>query len=248
MPKFKLFAGKKGAQDRARNNQFVKIARQIFVAVRNGGPDPNANFKLKSLLATARSINMPNENVERAIKKATGDIEGVEYEEVRYEGYGPGGVAVLVQCLTDNRNRSAAEVRAIFNKRGGSLGEPNCVAWMFDEKGVLTLSKEEKEIDEESLMMAALEAGAEDVLDNGDSFEVITDPADLEKVKNGVEEAGYEIETAEVQMIPKTTVKIAGENAAQMLKMMEAFEENDDVQHVYVNFEIDEDEMQKLQS
>jgi YebC/PmpR family DNA-binding regulatory protein len=247
MPKFKNFAARKGVLDRAKNNQMVKIARQIIVAVRNGGPDPNANFKLKTLIAKGRQINMPIDNIERAIKKGSGQIEAEQYEEIRYEGYGPGGVAILVYALTDNRNRTGAEVRAIFNKRNGSLGEPNCVAWMFDEKGVLTIDRTESDLGEDTVMMAALEAGAEDVQVSDDEFEILTAPADFEAVKTALEEQGFTFTNAEVQMVPKNTVKVTGDDAKNMLRMLEAFEENDDVQNVYTNMEIDDEEMEALQ-
>ncbi|MFD2172108.1 YebC/PmpR family DNA-binding transcriptional regulator [Tumebacillus lipolyticus] len=247
MPKFKNFAARKGVQDRAKNNQMVKIARQIIVAARNGGPDPNANFKLKGLIAKGRAINMPIDNIERAIKKGSGQLEGESYEEIRYEGYGPGGVAVLVHCLTDNRNRTGAEVRAAFNKRGGSLGEPNCVAWMFDEKGVLTLDRTESDLEEDAVMMAALEAGAEDMVVSEEEFEILTAPSDFESVKSALEEQGFSFVNADVQMVPKNTVNVAGDDAKNMLKLLEVFEDNDDVQNVSTNMEIDDAEMELLQ-
>jgi YebC/PmpR family DNA-binding regulatory protein len=247
MPKFKNFAGRKGIQDRQKNNMIVKLARQIIVAVRSGGPEPNANFKLKSLITKARQINMPMDNIERAIKKGAGETEGEEYVEIRYEGYGPGGVAVLVQCLTDNRNRTGAEVRATFNKRKGNMGEPGCVSWMFDEKGVLIIDRSESDLDEDTVMMTALEAGAEDVVVSEDEFEILTAPSEFETVKTALDAEGFVFSSAEVQMVPQNTVKISGDDAKNMLRMMETFEENDDVQNVYVNFEIDDEEMESLQ-
>ncbi|ASS76684.1 YebC/PmpR family DNA-binding transcriptional regulator [Tumebacillus algifaecis] len=246
MPKFKNFAARKGVADRAKNNQMVKIGRQIMVAARNGGADPNGNFKLKSLIAKGRAINMPIDNIERAIKKGAGLLEGEAFEEIRYEGYGPGGVAVLVHCLTDNRNRTGAEVRAAFNKRGGSLGEPNCVAWMFDEKGVLTIDRTESDLDEDTVMMAALEAGAEDVVISEEEFEILTAPSDFEAVKTALDEQGFTFSNADVQMVPKNTVDVAGDDAKNMLKLLEVFEENDDVQNVSTNMEIDDAEMERL--
>jgi YebC/PmpR family DNA-binding regulatory protein len=246
MPKFKLFANKKGVADQKRNNQYVKFARQIYVEAKKGGPDPNANLKLKAIIANARAINMPLENIERAIKKATDTGNADNYEEIRYEGYGPGGVAVIVECLSDNRNRTAADVRAIFNKRGGNLGETGSVSFMFDKKGVIIIDREKYNVDEDTILMQALEAGAEDVVINEDSFEVLTHPHELDQVKGGLEAEGYSFENASVQWIPQNTVKISGDDAAKMLKMMEAFEENDDVQNVYANFEIDDEEMEKL--
>ncbi|PWK05403.1 YebC/PmpR family DNA-binding transcriptional regulator [Tumebacillus permanentifrigoris] len=248
MPKFKNFAARKGVQDAARNNQMVKIGRQIMAEVRATGiSDPNHNFKLKQLVVKARAINMPVDNIERAIKKGAGDLEGEEYVEIRYEGYGPGGVAVLVHCLTDNRNRSGAEVRATFNKRKGNMGEPNCVAWMFEEKGVLTIDRAETDADEDTVMMTALDAGAEDLIASEDEFEIQTQPSDFEAVKTALEEAGYTISNAEVAMVPKNTVKVTGDDAKNMIKMIETFEDNDDVQHVYTNMEIDEEELAALQ-
>jgi len=246
MPKFKLFANKKGAADQKRNNQYVKFARQIYVEAKKGGPDPNANLKLKAIIANARAINMPLENIERAIKKATDTGNADNYEEIRYEGYGPGGVAVIVECLSDNRNRTAADVRAIFNKRGGNMGETGSVSFMFDKKGVITIDREAFPVDEDTMLMHALEAGAEDVVIHEDSFEVLTHPHELEQVKNGLEAEGYRFENASVQWIPQNTVKITGEDAVKMLKMMDAFEENDDVQNVYANFEIDDEEMERI--
>ncbi|NGQ96310.1 YebC/PmpR family DNA-binding transcriptional regulator [Brevibacillus sp. SYP-B805] len=246
MPKFKLFANKKGIADQKRNNQYVKFARQIYVEAKKGGPDPNANLKLKAIIANARAIQMPMENIERAIKKATDTGNADNYEEIRYEGYGPGGVAVIVECLTDNRNRTAADVRAIFNKRGGNLGETGSVSFMFDRKGVIVIDRETHAVDEDTILMHALEAGAEDVVVEEDTYEILTHPHELDQVKAALEKEGYTFSNAQVQWLPQTTTKISGEDAAKMLKMMEAFEENDDVQNVYANYEIDDDEMEKL--
>jgi YebC/PmpR family DNA-binding regulatory protein len=246
MPKFKNIAAKKGKLDQAKNNMFVKLAREIYMEARRGGPNPEANFKLKTAIANARQINMPNENIERAIKKATGGLDNVDYEEIIYEGYGPGGVAIMVKCLTDNRNRTAADVRAIFNKRGGNMGESGCVSYMFDQKGVLTLSREELELDEDSLMMQVIEAGAEDLVTNEDNYEIITHPHEFEAVKNALEKEGFTFESAAIRWIPQNYVKVEGENAEKLMKMMDAFDDNDDVQDVYANFEIDDEEMNKL--
>ncbi|UFJ42292.1 YebC/PmpR family DNA-binding transcriptional regulator [Brevibacillus humidisoli] len=246
MPKFKLFANKKGIADQKKNNQFVKFARQIYVEAKKGGPDPNANLKLKAIIANARAINMPMDNIERAIKKATDAGNADNYEEIRYEGYGPGGVAIIVECLSDNRNRTAADVRAIFNKRGGNLGETGSVSFMFDHKGVIVIDREEFDVDEDTIMMQALEAGAEDIVVEEDSYQVLTHPYELDSVKSGLEAEGYHFANASLQWIPQNTVKITGEDAANVLKMMDAFEENDDVQNVYANFEIDDEEMEML--
>lgn len=241
MPKFKNFAAKKGKLDQAKNNMFVKLAREIYMEARKGGPNPEGNFKLKTAITNARQINMPNDNIERAIKKATGGGEGVEYEEIIYEGYGPGGVAIMVKCLTDNRNRTAADVRAIFNKRGGNMGESGCVSYMFDQKGVLTIERDEDtELDEDTVMMEALEAGAEDVAVNEDSYEILTHPHEFEAVKTALEGQGYTFDSAAIRWVPQNYVKVEGDNADKLEKMMEAFDDNDDVQDVYANFETDE--------
>lgn len=241
MPKYKLFAERKGKLDQARNNLYVKLAREIYMHARRGGPNPEANPALKAAIANARAMQMPVENIERAIRKATGaDRDNVEYEEIIYEGYGPGGVAIMVRCLTDNRNRTAADVRAIFNKRGGHLGETGCVSYLFDHKGLLVIPREDGKPDEDTVLMQALEAGAEDVIVNEDSFEVVTTPADFERVKAALEAAGFAFSSAGVRWLPKTTVKVDGEQAEQLMKMLDAFDDNDDVQDVYHNFELPE--------
>jgi YebC/PmpR family DNA-binding regulatory protein len=241
MPKFKNIAAKKGKLDQAKNNMFVKLAREIYMEARRGGANPESNFKLKTAIANARQINMPNENIERALRKAAGDVDNVDYEEIIYEGYGPGGVAIMVRCLTDNRNRTAADVRAIFNKRGGNMGESGCVSYMFDQKGVLVIDREESELDEDTVMLEALEAGAEDLVVSEDSFEILTDPQSFESVKTALEGKGYSFESASIRWVPQNYVKVEGENAEKLMKMMEAFEDNDDVQDVYANFETDDD-------
>jgi DNA-binding regulatory protein, YebC/PmpR family len=246
MPKFKLFADRKGKADQAKNNRFVKLAREIYVQARRGGPNPESNYGLRSAIASARAIQMPADNIERAIKKAAGAADGDDYEEIMYEGYGPGGVAIMVKCLTDNRNRTASDVRAIFGKRGGNLGESGCVSYMFDHKGLLVIARDEDSPDEDSFMMEALEAGAEDVVSSDESFEVLTTTEDYEAVKNKLEEAGYKFETASVRWLPQNTVAAEGENAEKLMKMMDAFEDNDDVQDVYHNFEISDDEMSRI--
>lgn len=247
MPKFKLFADRKGKADQAKNNRYVKLAREIYVQARRGGPNPEANPGLKAAIASARAIQMPSDNIERAIKKATGaNADNVDYEEMIYEGYGPGGVAIMVKCLTDNRNRTAADVRAIFSKRGGNLGETGCVSYMFDQKGLLVIPREDGEPDEDTVMMHALEAGAEDVIVSDESFEVLTAPADFEQVKAGLEQQGYSFSQAGVRWLPQNTVEVTGENAEKLMKMMDAFDDNDDVQDVYHNFEISDEEMERL--
>jgi len=244
--KFKLFKDRKGKADQAKNNQFVKLGREIYVAAKKGGPNLEANFALKTAIANARQIHMPNDNIERAIKKASGAGDGTDYEEIYYEGYGPGGVAIMVKCLTDNRNRSAADVRAIFNKRGGNMGESGCVSYMFDEKGVLVIDREDLELSEDDMMMQALEAGAEDMSVSDESFEVVTHPHEFEAVKNALEAQGLRFASAGIRWVPQNTIAVEGENAEKLIKMMDAFDDNDDVQDVFANFDISEDEMARI--
>jgi YebC/PmpR family DNA-binding regulatory protein len=245
MPKFKLFKDRKGKADQAKNNQFVKLSREIYMAARQGGPNPEANFALKTAIANARAIQVPNDNIERAIKKAVGG-DNVDYEEIYYEGYGPGGVAIMVKCLTDNRNRTAADVRSIFNKRGGNMGESGCVSYMFDQKGVLTLDKESMELDEEELIMQALEAGADDVVYSAESIDIMTQPGDFEAVKTALETQGFQFSEAGVRWVPQNVVTAEGEQAEKLVKMMEAFDDSDDVQDVFTNFEISPEEMERI--
>lgn len=245
--KFKLFKDRKGKADQAKNNKFVKLGREIYVQARKGGPNPEANFGLKTAIHNARQINMPVDNIERAIKKATGNGDNVEYDEIYYEGYGPGGVAIMVKCLTDNRNRTAADVRSIFNKRGGNMGESGCVSYMFDQKGMLVIDREKfEDLDEDTLMLQAIEAGAEDVITNEESFEVLTHPHEFEAIKGVLEGANLEFSSSEVRWIPQNTIDVEGENAEKLLRMMDAFEDNDDVQDVYTNFEISEAEIERI--
>jgi YebC/PmpR family DNA-binding regulatory protein len=244
--KWKNIQHRKGRQDAIRAKIFTKISKEIFVAVRNGGPDPNTNMRLKVALQKAKDNNVPNENVERTIKKATGDLEGITYEEITYEGYGPGGVAVMVEVLTDNRNRSAAEVRHIFSKNGGNMGESGCVSFLFNRKGQIMINKQEVTLDEDEVMMVALEAGAEDIETTEESITILTSPDELEVVRESLVSAGIPIASSEVTMVPTTTVKITGDDAVKMLKLMDMMEESDDIQNVYANFEIDDEEMEKI--
>ena len=227
---------KKGAADAKRGKIFTKLIKEITVAARMGGGDPDANPRLRHAITQAKAANMPKDNLERAIKKGTGELEGVNYEEIVYEGYGPGGVAVLVECLTDNRNRSIAEVRHIFSKAGGNVGTDGCVAWMFDKKGLITVSKEDA--DEDTLMEVALDAGAEDIKEESDSFDIITEPADFDAVKEAVDAAGIKYEIAEITMIPQNLAKVEGKEAEQMIKFMDALDDCDDVQKFYSNADI----------
>jgi YebC/PmpR family DNA-binding regulatory protein len=231
---------KKGAADARRGRVFTKLIKEITMAARMGGSgDPGANPRLRSAVLAAKSENMPKENIERAIKKGTGELEGVHYEESVYEGYGPGGVAVLVESLTDNRNRAVADIRHIFAKAGGNLGENGCVAWMFKKKGYLVIDKEG--VDEEKLMETAINAGAEDVRDDEGSFEIITAAEDFETVKEAVDAASIACETAEVTMLPQTYADLEGREAEQMVRLMEALEDCEDVQKVYTNADIAEE-------
>jgi len=235
---------KKMARDAKRGKLFTKLIREITVAARLGGGDVNANPRLRAAVAAARAASMPNENIERAIKKGTGELEGEAYEEVVYEGYGPGGVAVMLPCLTDNRNRTVAELRKIFERYGGSLGTAGCVAWMFHKKGLITVEK--SALDEDRLMEIALEAGASDISEADDFFEVVTAPEQFEAVKQAIEAHGIPIVNAEVSLQPDTTVTVTGKDAEQTLKLVEALDDHDDVQSVATNFDIPREELERL--
>ena len=231
---------KKGAADAKRGKMFTKLIKEITVAARmGGGGDQASNPRLRSAVLAAKAENMPKENIERAIKKGTGELEGVSYEEITYEGYGPGGAAVLVESLTDNKNRTVADIRHIFSKSGGNLGENGCVAWMFNKKGYITVSKENA--DEEALMEIALEAGAEDVREDDGVFEIITGTNDFESVKSAIEKASIPSLEAEITMLPQNTTNLEGKDAEKMIKLMETLEDCDDVQKVYTNADIPED-------
>lgn len=237
---------KKGKNDEAKGKIFTKISKEIFVAVRTGGgPDPDNNFRLKLIIQKAKANNMPNDNIQRSIQKAAGNSEGNAYENLIYEGYGPAGVAVLCDILTDNRNRTASEIRYIFSRNGGSLGETGCVAWMFDRKGRMLIDMEGR--DEDEMMLMALEAGADDFSSDGEEGEVITSTDALETVRNAFVAAGIEPTSAEIAMIPQNTVEITDAGQAQtMLRLIEALEDNDDVQNVYANFDIPDEIMEQL--
>ena len=235
---------KKGAADAKRGKIFTKLIKEITVAARMGGGDPDGNPRLRSAVAAAKAENMPKENIERGIKKGTGELEGVSYEEANYEGYGPGGVAVLVDCLTDNKNRTVADLKHLFERHGGNLGEPGCVAWMFEQKGLMVFEKDK--VDEEELFDLALEAGAEDVKEEDTEFEVITEPSDLESVKQAIDDAGLSYTLAEVTKIPQNTVKVEGKKAQQTLNLMQSIEDHDDESHVYANCDIPDDVMEAL--
>ncbi|MEA5060340.1 MAG: YebC/PmpR family DNA-binding transcriptional regulator [Clostridia bacterium] len=234
---------KKNKTDAARGKVFTKIGREIAIAVKEGGGDPANNSKLRDVIAKAKANNMPNDNISRSIKKAMGESGNVNYEEITYEGYGPGGTAVIVEVVTDNRNRAAAEIRHIFDKSGGSMGATGCVAWMFDKRGILVIERSAS-IDEDELMMAVLEAGAEDFVPMDDAFEVYTGPAAFSDVREALEGAGYSFLSAEISMIPQNTVD-ATENSElveKLERMLERFDDNDDVQEVFHNAAMPEEE------
>lgn len=236
--KWSTIKHKKGAADARRGRVFTRLIKEITVAARMGGGDPNANPRLRTAIAAAKTENMPKDNIERAVKKGTGELEGTTYEESSYEGYGPGGAAVLVESLTDNKNRAVAEIRHIFNRHGGNLGENGCVAWMFSKKGYISVSPEA--ITEERLMELAIEAGAEDVRQEDGVFEVITGPEDFESVKNALIENKVPLEEAEITMLPNTTINLSGREAEQMVRLMDALEGADDVQKIHTNADIDD--------
>lgn len=235
---------KKSATDAKRGKIFTKVIKELTVAARMGGGDPAANPRLRAVMLKAKEANMPADNIKRAIQKGTGELPGVSYEEISYEGYGPAGVAVLVEVLTDNKNRTVSEVRHIFTKHNGNLGENGCVAWMFQTRGLMAVDKET--VTEDRLMELALEAGAEDVKDVGESFEVTTDPSDFEDVKKQLEEAGLTMSLAEITKIPNSMVRLEGKEAEQMLKLLAALEDNDDVNAVHANFDIDDEVIERI--
>jgi len=242
--KWSTIKHKKSKEDARRGKIFTKLIKEITVAARMGGGDPNGNPRLRSAVLAAKAENMPKENIERAIKKGTGELPGVAYEEASFEGYEPGGVAVLVEILSDNRKRTVADIRHIFSKNAGTLGEAGCVSWMFDKKGLIVFEK--NEVDEERLFNLALEEGAQDVRETEKEYEVVTEPSSFERIKRKLEEAGLKPSYGEVCMIPQSTVRLTGKEAQQMLRLMEGLEDSDDVQHVYANFDIPDEEMEQL--
>jgi YebC/PmpR family DNA-binding regulatory protein len=237
--KWSTIKHKKGATDAKRGKIFSKLIKEITVAARTGGGDPAMNPRLRTAVQTAKNENMPKDNIERAIKKGTGELEGVEYEESIYEGYGPGGAAILIESLTDNKNRAVADIRHILTKTGGNLGSAGCVSYMFDKKGYLVIEK--AAADEDVVMETALDAGAEDMREDGDNYEIITDPQDFETVKAAVDAALIPCIDAEITMLPQTTANLQGKEAEQMIRLMEALEDCDDVQKVYTNADIPEE-------
>ncbi|WP_457574192.1 YebC/PmpR family DNA-binding transcriptional regulator [Desulfolithobacter sp.] len=243
--KWSTIKRKKGANDAKRGKIFTKLIKEITIAARMGGGDPEGNPRLRSAITAAKAQNMPKDNIERAIKKGTGDMEGVAYEEILYEGYGPGGVAVLVETMTDNKNRTVADVRHFFAKSGGNLGESGCVGWMFDKKGTILVDKEG--VDEDELMDLAIEAGAEDVIEEETSFQILTEPEDFSEVVDALEKSGIAIVEASISMVPKNTVEVTEEKKARsLLKLLENLEDHDDVQKVHANFDIPDELMEQL--
>lgn len=242
--KWSTIKRKKGKADQERGKLFTKLIKELTVAARAGGGDPNGNPRLRTAIDNARANNMPTANIEKAIKRGTGELPGVHYEEHTLEGYGPQGVAIFVEALTDNKNRTTSEIRHILSKHGGHLGEVGCVSWMFDLKGSVVVDK--GKINEDEVMTAALEAGAEDVKDEGEFFEVVTMPSDLEKVKTVLSKNGIEFSSAQLTRSPQTVIKLDGKRAEQILKLMDALEEHDDVQQVNANFDVPDEIMEKL--
>ncbi|WP_085508996.1 YebC/PmpR family DNA-binding transcriptional regulator [Thalassobacillus devorans] len=244
--KWKNIQRRKNAQDAKRGKVFMKMAREIFVAAKEGGGDPEMNPSLRLAVDKAKASNMPNENIDRAIKKATGDLDGVSYEEMTYEGYGPGGAAVMVKVLTDNKNRTAAEVRHAFNKNDGNLGENGCVSYMFDRKGYLVIERSAHNVEEDDLMLEVIEAGAEELETNEETFEIYTEPESFSEVKKKLEQSGYTFETAEISMFPQTYTPLGEKETEKMLNLIDTLEDNDDVQDIYHNLEADEEVLEKL--
>jgi YebC/PmpR family DNA-binding regulatory protein len=236
----------KGAKDKARGKLFAKIIRQVEVAAREGGGDPDANPTLRTMFQKARDASVPMDTIHKAIRRGTGEEQGVVYESIMYEGYAPGGVAVLVEVLTDNRNRTGADVRSTFSKLGGSIAEPGAVAWQFERKGVLLV---DRKADEEELMLAALDAGAEDLADDGEAWRVTTAPTDLHKVRTAVEEAGLTVESADLLLVPNATIEISeAEAAKKVLRLVDTLDDHDDVQNVYSNFDIADALLEQLEA
>ena len=235
---------KKEKVDQVRGKLFSKLAREIAVAAKEGGGDPDGNPRLRTAIDHAREAGMPNDNIQRAIQRGAGGAEGATFETITYEGYAPGGVAVLVEVLTDNRNRAASDVRNLFTRYGGALSEAGSVSWMFDRQGLITVDRSKAK--EDDVLSTALEAGAEDVRTSGDVYEIVTPPDRFFKVKQAVERARLPIVSADIMMVPKTTVRVEGKEAQQVLRLMEALEDHDDVQHAYANFDIPDEILQQV--
>ncbi len=235
---------KKGATDAKRGKLFTKIIKEITIAARLGGGDPDANPRLRTVIAKAKEANMPKDNIEKAIKKGTGELEGYHLEEVVYEGYGPSGVAIMIDAMTDNKNRTTAEIRNLLTKSGGNLGENGCVSWIFEKKGILTMSSEKYE--EDTVMEVALEAGADDVTRDGEVWEITTTPEQFESVKDAFQAKGFELILNDIMRVPNTTVKLEAKTAEKILTLIDKLEDNDDVQNVAANFDIPEEVMENI--
>ena len=233
---------KKGAADAKRGRVFTRIIKELTVAARAAGGDPDTNPRLRTIVAEAKQANMPAENIKRAIRRGTGEEPGVQYEEITYEGYGPGGVALIIEAMTDNKNRTVGEIRHMLTKYGGDLGQSNSVAWMFEKKGYIVIEK--AKATEDSLLSAALDAGADDLRDDGDNWEVVSAPDTFPAVKEAVEKLGIQAESAQVAMLPKNYVSLEGRAAQSMLKLLDLLEDHDDVQHVWSNMDVDEKELE----
>ncbi|MCA0986197.1 YebC/PmpR family DNA-binding transcriptional regulator [Guptibacillus algicola] len=239
--KWKNIQRRKNAQDAKRGKVFMKLAKEIFVAAKQGGGDPETNPALRLAIDKAKSANMPNDNIDRAIKKATGDLDGVHYEEIVYEGYGPGGAAVMVELLTDNKNRTAAEIRHAFSKNKGNMGENGCVSFMFDRRGLFVIDRSENDADADELMLEVIDAGAEEMETHEDSFEIYTDAQEFQAVKDELEKKNIVYSSAEITMIPQTYAPLDAEDGLDMLKLIDMLEDNDDVQEVYHNADISDE-------
>ncbi|WP_165996914.1 YebC/PmpR family DNA-binding transcriptional regulator [Bacillus sp. Cs-700] len=244
--KWKNIQRRKNAQDAKRGKVFMKLAKEIFVAAKQGGGDPETNPSLRLAIDKAKSSNMPNDNIDRAIKKATGDLDGVQYENVIYEGYGPGGAAIMVQLLTDNKNRAAADVRHAFSKNKGNMGENGCVSFLFNRKGLFILDRSENELDGEELMLQVIEAGAEEMETTEEAYEIYTDPQDFQDVKQHLEGNGLTFSSAEITMVPETYTPLVDNNGIDMVKLIDQLEDNDDVQEVYHNAEINDEVYEQM--
>jgi YebC/PmpR family DNA-binding regulatory protein len=236
----------KGAKDKARGKLFAKLIRQVEVAARQGGADPEANPTLRTMFQKARDASVPMDTIDRAIKRGTGELEGVTYEQIMYEGYAPGGVAVLVEVLTDNRNRTGADIRSIFSRSGGSIAEPGAVAWQFDRKGQVLV---DRKVDEEELMLVAIDAGADDLADDGELWRVMCPPTELHKVRTAIEESGMAVDSSDLTMLPQNTIPLAdAESAKKVLRLIDALDEHDDVQNVHANFDIPDSILESVEA
>ncbi len=237
--KWKNIQVRKSAQDAKKGKVFTKVTKEIMLAAKAGGGDVMINARLRSAIAAAKAVNLPKDKIDQAVKKGTGELAGGNIDEITYEGYGPGGAAILVEAATDNRNRTVADIRSIMGKNGGSLGEAGCVAWMFDKKGVISLDR--SKYDEERIMEVALEAGAEDVSDQGDTWEVTSAPEDFDALRQALEDAGMELIDAELSMVPKNTVEVDAETGRKLMKLLDALDDYDDVQKTHANFDLPEE-------